>query len=46
MQPNAWQFRQLQLCRVKAGISFEAIDEVLDYLGEQGFDPQFGALPL
>ena len=27
-------------------ISLEATDEVLDYLGEQGFDPQFGARPL
>ncbi|RYE90191.1 MAG: hypothetical protein EOO37_03505, partial [Cytophagaceae bacterium] len=30
----------------EAGISLEATDEVLDYLGEQGFDPQFGARPL
>ncbi len=30
----------------EAGISLEATSEVLDYLGEQGFDPQFGARPL
>jgi ATP-dependent Clp protease ATP-binding subunit ClpB len=30
----------------KAGIALEATGEVLDYLGEQGFDPQFGARPL
>jgi ATP-dependent Clp protease ATP-binding subunit ClpB len=40
------QFRQLQQRLQEAGISLEATDEVLDYLGEQGFDPQFGARPL
>jgi ATP-dependent Clp protease ATP-binding subunit ClpB len=30
----------------EAGISLEATDEVLDFLGEQVFDPQFGARPL
>jgi ATP-dependent Clp protease ATP-binding subunit ClpB len=29
-----------------AGIHVEASDEALDYLGELGFDPQFGARPL
>jgi ATP-dependent Clp protease ATP-binding subunit ClpB len=28
------------------GIAIEASEEVLDYLGELGFDPQFGARPL
>jgi ATP-dependent Clp protease ATP-binding subunit ClpB len=28
------------------GITIECDDEVLDYLGELGFDPQFGARPL
>ncbi|MBO0357677.1 ATP-dependent chaperone ClpB [Hymenobacter sp. BT186] len=40
------QFRQIQLRLEEAGIRLEATDEVLDYLGEQGFDPQFGARPL
>ncbi|MFD1468716.1 ATP-dependent chaperone ClpB [Hymenobacter caeli] len=40
------QFRQIQQRLQEAGISLEATDEVLDYLGEQGFDPQFGARPL
>ena len=40
------QFRQIQQRLHEAGISLEATDEVLDYLGEQGFDPQFGARPL
>nr|WP_082115946.1 hypothetical protein [Hymenobacter terrenus] len=30
----------------EAGIQLEATNEVLDYLGESGFDPQFGARPL
>jgi len=29
-----------------AGIQLEATSEVLDFLGESGFDPQFGARPL
>ena len=40
------QFRQIQQRLADAGISLEATNEVLDYLGEQGFDPQFGARPL
>ncbi|HEX8426489.1 ATP-dependent chaperone ClpB [Hymenobacter sp.] len=40
------QFRQIQLRLEEAGIRLEATDEVLDFLGEQGFDPQFGARPL
>uniref|UniRef100_UPI00404AAA02 ATP-dependent chaperone ClpB n=1 Tax=Fulvivirga sp. TaxID=1931237 RepID=UPI00404AAA02 len=30
----------------EVGIKVEATDEVLDYLGELGFDPQYGARPL
>ena len=40
------QFRQIQQRLADAGIQLEATSEVLDYLGEQGFDPQFGARPL
>jgi len=40
------QFKQIQQRLAEAGISLEATSEVLDYLGEQGFDPQFGARPL
>ena len=40
------QFRQIQQRLEEAGIRLEATDEVLNYLGEQGFDPQFGARPL
>jgi ATP-dependent Clp protease ATP-binding subunit ClpB len=40
------QFKQIQQRLHEAGISLEATDEVLNYLGEQGFDPQFGARPL
>ena len=40
------RFRQLQQRLAEAGISLEATPEVLDYLGEAGFDPQFGARPL
>ncbi|TGD83256.1 ATP-dependent chaperone ClpB [Hymenobacter wooponensis] len=40
------QFKQIQQRLEEAGIRLEATDEVLDYLGEQGFDPQFGARPL
>ena len=39
-------FRQIQQRLHEAGIQLEATDEVLDYLGQQGFDPQFGARPL
>ncbi len=40
------QFRQIQQRLAEAGIQLEATSEVLDYLGESGFDPQFGARPL
>ena len=40
------QFRQIQQRLAEAGIQLEATPEVLDYLGEAGFDPQFGARPL
>lgn len=40
------QFKQIQQRLQEAGISLEATDEVLDYLGQEGFDPQFGARPL
>jgi ATP-dependent Clp protease ATP-binding subunit ClpB len=40
------QFKQIQHRLEEAGIRLEATDEVLDYLGEQGFDPTFGARPL
>jgi ATP-dependent Clp protease ATP-binding subunit ClpB len=40
------QFRQIQQRLAEAGIQLEATSEVLDFLGEQGFDPQFGARPL
>ncbi|MDB5261318.1 MAG: ATP-dependent chaperone ClpB [Adhaeribacter sp.] len=40
------QFRHIQDRLQEAGIRLEATDEVLDYLGEQGYDPQFGARPL
>ena len=39
------QFRQIQQRLAEAGIQLEATPEVLDYLGEPGFDPQFGARP-
>ncbi|RDC62885.1 ATP-dependent chaperone ClpB [Adhaeribacter pallidiroseus] len=40
------QFRHIQDRLQESGIRLEATDEVLDYLGEQGYDPQFGARPL
>jgi ATP-dependent Clp protease ATP-binding subunit ClpB len=40
------QFKQIQQRLEEAGIRLEANGEVLDFLGEQGFDPQFGARPL
>ncbi|MGY3089987.1 ATP-dependent Clp protease ATP-binding subunit ClpB [Hymenobacter sp. UYAg731] len=40
------QFKQIQQRLAEAGIQLEATPEVLDYLGEAGFDPQFGARPL
>ncbi len=40
------QFRQIQKRLAETGIHIEANNEVLDMLGEKGFDPQFGARPL
>ena len=40
------QFKHIQDRLEEAGIQLVATDEVLDYLGEQGYDPQFGARPL
>ncbi len=40
------QFSQIQQRLAEAGIRIEANDDVLDMLGEKGFDPQFGARPL
>ncbi|GAB3303938.1 ATP-dependent chaperone ClpB [Hymenobacter humi] len=40
------QFKHIQQRLEEAGIRLEATPEVLDYLGEQGYDPQFGARPL
>ena len=40
------QFKQIQQRLADAGIQLEATSEVLDFLSEAGFDPQFGARPL
>jgi ATP-dependent Clp protease ATP-binding subunit ClpB len=40
------QFRQIQKRLEETGIKLEATDDVLDYLGQQGYDPQYGARPL
>ena len=40
------QFKLIQQRLQESGIQIEATDKVLEYLGEQGFDPQFGARPL
>ncbi len=40
------QFKLIQHRLAESGIQIEATDAVLDYLGAQGFDPQFGARPL
>jgi ATP-dependent Clp protease ATP-binding subunit ClpB len=40
------QFRQIQKRLEEGGVKLEASDDVLDYLGEVGFDPTFGARPL
>lgn len=40
------QWREIQKRLSEANIEIEATQEVLDYLGEVGFDPQFGARPL
>jgi len=40
------QWREIQKRLSEANIEIEATKEVLDYLGEVGFDPNFGARPL
>ncbi|WP_192822026.1 ATP-dependent chaperone ClpB [Rufibacter sp. LB8] len=40
------QFRQIQNRLEESGIRLEATNEVLDFLGHEGYDPQFGARPL
>jgi ATP-dependent Clp protease ATP-binding subunit ClpB len=40
------QWREIQKRLAEANIEIEATQEVLDYLGDVGFDPQFGARPL
>jgi ATP-dependent Clp protease ATP-binding subunit ClpB len=40
------QWREIQKRLSEANIEIDATKEVLDYLGEVGFDPQFGARPL
>ncbi|WP_247235257.1 ATP-dependent chaperone ClpB [Telluribacter sp. SYSU D00476] len=40
------QFRQIQRTLQEQGITLDATDEALAKLGEEGFDPAFGARPL
>ncbi|QDH78133.1 ATP-dependent chaperone ClpB [Echinicola soli] len=40
------QWKEIQQRLANAGIEIDATREVLGYLGEVGFDPQFGARPL
>ncbi|AWW30447.1 ATP-dependent chaperone ClpB [Echinicola strongylocentroti] len=40
------QWKEIQQRLADSGIEIDATKEVLDYLGEVGFDPQFGARPL
>jgi len=40
------QFNIIKSRLAENGVKLEADDKVLDYLGEIGFDPQFGARPL
>ncbi|UTA69754.1 ATP-dependent chaperone ClpB [Emticicia sp. 21SJ11W-3] len=40
------QFKQIQSRVAEQGITLEATDEVLAKLGEEGYDPSFGARPL
>jgi ATP-dependent Clp protease ATP-binding subunit ClpB len=40
------QWREIQHRLEDSGIEIEATREVLDYMGEVGFDPQYGARPL
>ena len=40
------QFKQVQQTLKEMGVEIEASPEALDWLGELGYDPQFGARPL
>jgi ATP-dependent Clp protease ATP-binding subunit ClpB len=40
------QWKEIQSRLEEANIEIEATPEVLDYMGEVGFDPQYGARPL
>ena len=40
------QWREIQQRLSESGIEIDATQEVLDYLGEVGYDPQYGARPL
>jgi ATP-dependent Clp protease ATP-binding subunit ClpB len=40
------QLEQLKKLVAKNGIQLEFSDYTMEFLGEQGFDPQFGARPL
>ena len=40
------QFKIIQRRLEESGIKIESSNEVLDYIGKQGYDPQFGARPL
>jgi ATP-dependent Clp protease ATP-binding subunit ClpB len=40
------QWREIQQRLAESNIDIEATQEVLDFLGQVGFDPQFGARPL
>ncbi|GAB3759096.1 ATP-dependent chaperone ClpB [Spirosoma pomorum] len=40
------QFREIRQRLAESGIQLDATDEALDKIGEEGFDPAFGARPL
>ncbi len=40
------QFKAIQKSMMEMGIELSATEEVLDWLGQLGYDPQFGARPL
>ena len=40
------QFKGIKQRLIDAGITLEASKEALDYMGEKGYDPVFGARPL
>jgi ATP-dependent Clp protease ATP-binding subunit ClpB len=40
------QFKGIQKVLQEMGITLNATEEALDWLGELGYDPQFGARPL